>query len=370
MRTGRAGEGFLAAQWLNVLESLEDGLVVINNDGRIEFMNQGAALLTGSSSEQAVGQRALDVIAGDRWLRELLEATRTSGVRNVQADASLVGKWGHERPIRAAATTLLDSSGAQVGTLLTLHDLSYQRELESRSREADRLGQLEILLAGLAHEIKNPLSGMRGAAQLLAAPGADDPRQRECTQIILGEIDRLNGLLTQLLDLTGPARLERTAINVHEIIDRVLAIESAGLAGRLQFTRRYDPSLPPVLGDRGRLTQVLLNLLRNAVEASPAGGHVAVTTRMETSYYVSGAHGREQFLSIDVSDQGAGISSEDLPRVFAPFFTTKSEGTGLGLAISQRIVTEHGGVLRVQSEPGCGSVFTVTLPVGRRSGHA
>jgi two-component system nitrogen regulation sensor histidine kinase GlnL len=125
-----------------------------------------------------------------------------------------------------------------------------------------------------------------------------------------------------------------------------------------------------VRGDRGRLTQVLLNLVRNAVEVSPPGGQVTVSTRMETSFYVSDSNGREQFLSIDVSDQGPGISQENQSRVFAPFFTTKSEGTGLGLAISQRIVAEHGGVLRLQSEPGHGATFTMTLPVDRSAAHA
>jgi len=365
----RAAGSFLADQWLDILESLEDGVIVIGNSGRIEYMNQGAALLTGLSSEQAIGLAVADILADNHWLEDLLATTKASGLHNVQAEASLVGRYGHQYPVRAASTLLVDPTGTQAGTLLTLHDLSYQRELESRSLEADRLGQLEILLAGLAHEIKNPLSGMRGAAQLLARHTDADRRLRECTQIILGEIDRLNGLMTQLLDLTGPARLERVALNVHEIIDRVLGIEGTGASGT-RFVRRFDPSLPAVLGDRGRLTQVLLNLVRNALEASPDEGAVTVTTRMETSYYVSRARGRAQFLSIDVSDEGPGIPPENLARLFAPFFTTKSGGTGLGLAISQRIVTEHGGVLRARSEPGRGAVFTVTLPVDRESAHA
>jgi two-component system nitrogen regulation sensor histidine kinase GlnL len=363
-----AESSFLHEHWLNVLESLDDGLIVIGRQGRIEFMNEGAAQLTGLSSAQAVNQPASHVFAGNRWLVELIATTRASGVRNVSADASLAGRARAERPIRAAATLLMDSHGAELGALLTLHDLSYQRELESRTREADRLGQLEILLAGLAHEIKNPLSGIRGAAQLLAAAASDAKRTRECTQIIVGEIDRLNGLMTQLLDLTGPSRLERVPVNIHEVVDRVLAIESASATGK-HFIRRFDPSLPAVLGDAGRLTQVLLNLVRNAIEASSPGGTVTLTTRMETSYYLAGAHGREQFLSLDVSDQGPGISPENLERIFSPFFTTKTDGTGLGLAISQRIVTEHGGVLRVKSEAGVGTIFTVTLPVERGLSH-
>jgi two-component system, NtrC family, nitrogen regulation sensor histidine kinase GlnL len=358
-----ARSSFLADQWLDILESLEDGVIVIGNGGRVEYVNQGAALLT-DLSQQAPGQGVDDLLARNRWLAELLATTRATGLHNVQAEASLAGRYGREHPVRAAATLLVDQRGAQVGTLLTLHDLSYQRELEARALEADRLGQLEILLAGLAHEIKNPLSGMRGAAQLLARHIDTDHRLRECTRIILTEIDRLNGLMTQLLDLTGPPRLERAPINIHEIIDRVLEIE--GTSG-LRFLRHYDPSLPLVLGDRDRLTQVILNLLRNAVEASPPAGTVTVTTRMETSYYVSRARGRDRFLSIDVSDEGPGIPAENLSRLFAPFFTTKTGGTGLGLAISQRIVAEHGGVLRARGEAGRGAVFTVTLPVERES---
>ncbi|MEY4949858.1 MAG: nitrogen fixation master sensor histidine kinase [Pseudomonadota bacterium] len=366
----QAENRFLAEHWINVLESLDDGLLVLDSAGRIGFMNESAALLTGLSIEKATGHRANEVLRGNRWLDDLLEATGTSGVRNVQVDATLTGRFGRERPVRAAATMMTDAVGTHVGSLITLHDRSYERELESRNREVERLGQLEILLAGLAHEIKNPLSGMRGAAQLLATRNADENRRRECTQIILGEIDRLNGLLTQLLDLTGPARLDKSRVNMHEIVEQVLAIEGAGDERRVQFLRRFDPSLPCVRGDRGRLTQVLLNLVRNAVEVSPPGGQVTVSTRMETSFYVSDSNGREQFLSIDVSDQGPGISQENQSRVFAPFFTTKSEGTGLGLAISQRIVAEHGGVLRLQSEPRHGATFTMTLPVDRSAAHA
>ncbi|HEY8517586.1 MAG TPA: ATP-binding protein [Candidatus Binatia bacterium] len=366
----RAGSRYLAEQWLNVLESLDDGLIVLNRDQTLEFMNEGAAQLTGLSAVQSVGQHASKLFAANPWLIDLLQATRASGVRNVRGDASLVSRHGGKRPVRAAATLLVDDDGREVGSLVTLHDLSYQRELESRTREADRLNQLEILLAGLAHEIKNPLSGMRGAAQLLSSNPPDPHRMRECTQIILGEIDRLNSLMAQLLDLTGPPRLERRGVNIHEIIDRVIAIEGAGRGGRLNFVRAFDPSLPNVLGDAGRLTQVLLNLVRNAVDVSPPGGTITITTRMETSYYVAGANGREQFLSLDVSDQGPGIAPENLGRIFSPFFTTKDGGTGLGLAISQRIISEHGGVLRVKSEPGVGSIFTVTLPVDRGSSHA
>jgi two-component system nitrogen regulation sensor histidine kinase GlnL len=255
-----------------------------------------------------------------------------------------------------------------VGRLLILRDLTRRRELETRNRDLERLAHLEVLMAGLAHEIKNPLSGMRGAAQILLDAQSRDARTRECTQIIVEEIDRLNSLLAQLLDLTGSLRMERAAVNIHQLLDRVLKIEGAGRAEAPRFVRSFDPSLPPVWGDAGRLTQVFLNLIRNALEASQPGAPITLTTRAETGYHLGGSNGREQFLSLDIADQGVGIAEGDLPRIFSPFFTTKTGGTGLGLAICQRIVNEHGGVLRVRSIVGRGTTFTVTLPVGKALG--
>lgn len=365
----KAASAFLEAQWWNVLESIDDGVFVTSPSGRLEFMNEGGAALTGLSAALAIGRPAEETLGTNRWLLELIETTRATGVRNVRADSMLhqAGTSRRQLPVRAAATPLVDDTGNSLGTLLTLQDISYQRELESRSRESDRLAQLEILVAGLAHEVKNPLSGMRGAAQILERAVGDEPRSRECTDILLREIDRLNDLIAQLLDLAGPPRLKREALNIHELLDAVIRTLTADSEHAIKFVREFDPSLPPVRGDSGRLTQVLMNLLRNATEATPRGGRITLRTRMETSYRVGGNEGRDQFLSVDIEDEGPGIPGEHLSRIFNPFFTTKDDGTGLGLAISQRIINEHGGVLRVRSAATRGSIFTITIPVDRKS---
>lgn len=363
----KAASEFLDREWLNILESLDDGVLVANRSGSLEFMNEGAALLIGLSAARSIGRPITEVLEANPWVVELIEATQTTGVRNVRADSVLQQTGGSRRriPVRCAATLLVNHEGAAIGSLLTLQDLSYQRELESRSRESDRLTQLEVLVAGLAHEVKNPLSGMRGAAQILEKAVAETPRTRECTDIILREIDRLNDLIVQLLDLAGPARLQRQPVNIHELLDLVLKTLLAGSDKEIRFLREFDPSLPPVRGDRGRLTQVLLNLVGNAMDASEPHGPITLRTRMETTYWVGGEHGREQFISLDIGDEGVGIPEADLASIFNPFFTTKSDGTGLGLSISQRIVTEHGGVLRVRRRASRGTVFTLTLPINR-----
>jgi two-component system nitrogen regulation sensor histidine kinase GlnL len=367
----KAATEFLNREWLNILESLDDAVLVASRSGSLEFMNEAGALLTGLSAARSMGRPITEVLSATPWIVELIEATQTTGVRNVRADSVLQQMGGSRKrlPVRAAATLLVNDTGTAIGSLLTLQDLSYQRELESRSREFDRLQQLEVLVAGLAHEVKNPLSGMRGAAQILARAVAETARTRECTDIILREIDRLNDLIAQLLDLAGPAKLRRQAVNIHQLLDLVLKTLSAGTDKDISFIREFDPSLPPVRGDRDRLTQVLLNLLGNAVDASSTNDRITLRTRMDTTYWVAGEDGRDQFISLDVCDEGMGIAEADLSSIFNPFFTTKDDGTGLGLSISQRIITEHGGVLRVRRRASRGTVFTLTLPIDRTDGN-
>jgi two-component system nitrogen regulation sensor histidine kinase GlnL len=363
----KASSEFLSREWLNVLESLDDGVLVVDADGSLEFINEGGAELAGIAAYRSIGRPVQEVLVSNAWLIELLETTLETGVRNVRADGVLKDTQAPWRssPVRAAVTLLSDARGQRVGTLLTIQDTSYQRELESRSRESERLQQLEILVAGLAHEVKNPLSGMKGAAQILEAAIANTPRTKECTDILLHEIERLSNLIGQLLDIAGPSRLETRSVNIHELLDQVVLTLQPGISSGVHIERAFDPSLPPVRVDVSRLIQVLMNLIRNAVEAS--GDHTTITlrTRMESSYRVGGKNGRAQFLSVEISDQGPGIPEQNLNKIFNPFFTTKDDGTGLGLAISQRIITEHGGVLRVQPRKQGGAAFTLTLPVER-----
>ena len=367
----KASSDFLTREWLNVLESLDDGVFVVDSDGTLDFVNEGGAELSGVTAHRAVGQPIQKALAANPWIIELLETTLDSGVRNVRAEGVLRDKQSPWRsaPVRAAVTLLDNGHGDRVGTLLTLQDMSYQRELESRSRESERLQHLEILVAGLTHEVKNPLSGMKGAAQILESEIADSPRTRECTGILLDEIDRLTNLIGQLLDIAGPSRLDTKAVNIHELLDQVVLTLQPGLSPTIEIARVFDPSLPPVRVDVSRLIQVLMNLIRNAAEAGGDPATITLRTRMETSYRVGGQNGREQFLSIDICDEGPGIPEQDIHKIFNPFFTTKDDGTGLGLAISQRIVNEHGGVLRVQPQKQGGAVFTVTLPLERAPSH-
>lgn len=364
----KAVSEFLRTHWLNVLESVDEAMIVADSRGSIEFMNEAAAELTGQSASLAIGLEADKAFEPNPWIVELLAGDVAARGHAVHLDGSLASRRDDDIPVHASATPLREEDGTLLGTLLTLQDRRHERELEARTREGERLRELETLVAGLAHEIRNPLSGMRGAAQLLAAQPGADRRVEECTSIVVEEIDRLEGLLSQLLELSGAPRVQHAPVNVHKLLDHVIRIEAAN-DPEISYVRRYDPSLPPVRGDSDRLTQVLLNLLRNAREVTPAGGAITIETKMETTYRLAGGSGRGRFLSVEVRDQGAGIPQEDLDKIFSPFFTTKSRGTGLGLAISQRIVSEHGGVLRARNSKEQGATFTVTLPVDSGTNH-
>ena len=255
--------------------------------------------------------------------------------------------------IAVEANPLLD--GAQcVGTVLVLR----------LPRSSERTLDFEALAAGLAHEIKNPLAGLQGSAELLARE-AEGPA-REYAAVIAREAKRVDGLVRELLDLARPAALQTAPVSVHDVAGDVLVL-AKGIPGadRVTFVERYDPSLPPVRGDQEKLTQVVLNLVRNALDAvaSVPGPTVAFETGV-ASLRIRSASGRTRPLArISIQDNGPGIAEQMLHRLFTPFATSKPHGTGLGLAISRRIIDAHGGRIEVKNRQGGGVSATVYLPL-------
>ena len=218
-----------------------------------------------------------------------------------------------------------------------------------------------------------PLAGIKGAAQLLDGRVEERADLRQCTAVIIREVDRLVRLVEDLLALGAPPKPRLARLNIHWVIQHVLALMGQELTQRgIQLRCEFDPSLPDVQGDDAQLSQVFLNLLKNAIEAMTAadvprsGATITISTRMETDFHILRERDRTgTFLRVEIADQGVGIGAEDATRVFEPFFTTKPRGTGLGLAISHRIVAEHGGIMRAMPNQPRGTVLTVTLPVSR-----
>jgi two-component system nitrogen regulation sensor histidine kinase GlnL len=228
---------------------------------------------------------------------------------------------------------------------------------------------MTAMAAMLAHEVKNPLSGIRGAAQLLGQSASEDDRR--LTDLICDEADRIVALVNRMEVFSDDGPLAREPVNIHVVLERVRRLAENGFAKGVKFVERYDPSLPPVDGNVDQLVQVFLNLVKNAAEAvSSIGGEITLTTSYQPGVRVAvqGASGRIQLpLQVTVQDNGSGIPEELRPHLFDPFVTTKPKGTGLGLALVAKIISDHGGVIEVDSQTAR-TVFRIMLPIVSREG--
>lgn len=355
---------FLAAHFDDVLASLGDGLVVLDRAGTVVFVNPQAEDLTGVSAAQALGRTADQAFTTNPWIGKTANGLLQGDGRRTSETGELAVPFHRRVSVHLTATPILDRGGAAVGTLLLFRDLTAQRSLAEAAERGARIGDLAAVAAGLAHEIKNPLGGIKGAAQLLAEELGQNASAGRFTALITREVDRVSALLEQLLELTRPPHLRLAPVNVHRVLQEVLLLEGATASDALAVRCEFDPSLPEVWADEAQLRQVFLNLVKNALEAMGRVGTLTITTRMETDFHVRNlGRGGGKFLWIEIEDTGPGVPPEDCERIFTPFFTTKSKGTGLGLAVSQRLVTQHGGLIRVESEPGRGTRFRISLPV-------
>ncbi len=291
---------FLAAHSEDVLASLGDGLVLIDVEDRVAFVSPRAEDLTGVSAAQCVGRTAERAFAANPWISDTAKALRLGEVRRTSDAGELASPFGRRVAVQLVAAPIIDALGGVVGTLLLFRDMTAQRSLADAGERGNRAGNLAAVAAGLAHEIKNPLGGIKGAAQLLAEELGDDATGARFTTLITREVDRVSGLLEQLLELTRPPRLRLAAVNVHRVLNEVLTLRTRHGRARAHRPLVFDPSLPDVWADEAQLYQVFLNLVKNAIEAMAGSGTLTITTRIETDFHVRhAARNRGQFLSVE-----------------------------------------------------------------------
>ena len=351
--------------WEQILSSVEDGVITLDRSGNVSFFNEAAETLTDLAASRALGLSFLQIFRKESWLLELIRKSFPPPQERARGEGDLVSRWGKKVPVSVTVSPLLEPDGSCLGSILLVRNLTHHRELEEDLKRADRLAMVGTLAAGLAHEIRNPLGGIKGAAQLLRRSLDHDSSLIEYTNIMNREVDRVNLLIEQLLDLSRPAKLEIVPLNIHQVLEDVLSLELKTHAGpTVNVKKLFDPSLPPIRGDRNRLTQVFLNLVKNGYQAMNGSGTLTITTRLDTDRHVRGQGAeRSRIIWVEIADQGVGIKDEDLLHIFSPFFTTKNSGTGLGLAVCYWIIKEHGGIIRVESVAGKGSTFKVSLVV-------
>jgi two-component system nitrogen regulation sensor histidine kinase GlnL len=361
--------------WHEILDSLSDAVIVLSPTLEPLAVNAAAE---GTLEASKVGRSMLArLIRRNEWLRRMIDQCLHSGQSLANPEATLVLDQ-RSLAVRAEVSPLTSPAGYFEGAIVVLHDLSYQKSAE-QSFESDE-NVFRLSPAGLAHEVKNPLTGIKGAAELVAAMFPGDARAKLYCGLILDGVNRIAGLVEQVLAVSNPQRLKREPFNIHQVLHQALRMDGLfpEASDSLLVEQDFDPSLPEVNGDAAALERVFLNLIRNAREAieatrgngplmsasraagagtdaavdstrsspAPGGrGRLRLRTAMETQFRVS-AHGkRSQYLRVEVSDDGKGMSEADLKQLFTPFYTTKPSGTGLGLVLSQRIVALHGGKL-------------------------
>jgi two-component system nitrogen regulation sensor histidine kinase GlnL len=355
----------------DILTGIVDGVVVTDADGRVLIWNRAAEEMTGIAAADAIGKDVYAVFSDNPPVMSQIEKTFSSGRSYSDYESELTVKHRPPLPVGFVTSVLTDNEGRPTGVILSIRDQAGVRDLKERMRRSDRLATLGMIAAGIAHEVKNPLVGIRGAAQLMKSElstesGADTSKGLiEYLDVILKEADRLNNVLEGILDFTRLKPREIRAYNIHSILDRVLLLnEESVRKNGVVLTRLYDPSLPDIIGNGDQLIQVFLNIIKNAIEAMPAGGKLTVVTRMSDLFTSVQADGKKhRLMVVKVSDTGPGIKPEHLTDIFTPFFTTKDKGVGLGLALSYQIVQEHLGTIRVESQENEGTMFSVYLPL-------
>ena len=345
-----------------MLGALPVPVLLLDAANRFRFANHAAEQFLGLSMQQLSNMGLADLLPGDHPLFAQIEQVRQHGITISDHDLTLESPRLHKQDITVQATALSEEAGA---VLLSLQDASAARALDRQTVFRSAARSVSGMAAVLAHEVKNPLSGIRGAAQLLESSVAEG--DRELAVLIRDEADRIRALVDRM-EVFDEKPIELRAVNIHRVLEHVRRLAQNGFAGHLRFTEAYDPSLPPVLGNRDQLVQVLLNLVKNAAEAvtmAEVEGEITLTTayRHGVRLAVPGSTHRVHLpLVVSVRDNGPGIGDDIRPHLFKPFVTSKPSGSGLGLALVAKIVADHGGLIEVDSRPGR-TEFCLHLPV-------
>lgn len=340
-----------------IFDSLPESIIIIDKELRVLDMNDNAESTFRISREKARGQRS-KVFMPEEIDRVALMAMG-EGRTVIGDEIKPTLRSGERISIQAVASPIFTHEGNLKGAILQIKDMSGTNFLSSKSIQEISAAKFENLVLGLAHELKNPLSGIRGAAQLLAED-APNSEALKCAQIITKEADRLRSLLDTLKQLEPFAEEVFELIDIHELLMETIYLESMSKSGEhIQYKQNYDVTIPPIHGDRNALKQVFLNLIKNAAEAITDNGQVEVSTRWITEHKLKG----QNSMSIEISDNGAGIPPDSLEKIFSPFYTTKKEGSGLGLFLAYQIIAKHGGAIFIDSDVGVGTTIKVFLPI-------
>ena len=352
----------------NIFASLADGILIVSADLKVIKVNQAAEEIFQRSRSSFEGEHLSELFPDQPDILEKARQSITTEISYHHVEGIGCRKSKNRRfPTNLTFSPLITNDHEVIAGIILIQDTSLLKELQENSQQTDHLSTLSVLSAGMAHEIRNPLSGIRGSAQLLLKD-LKNPDQREYMEIVIEEVDRIDRLVKRMMDLTRPALKDFEPTNIHQVLEEILTLEQETLERKEGvFVQIYDPSLPTIKANKDELKQAFLNLIKNAVEASPKGGQVRISTLYNTDY---GFRKKQDTLSphniiVKIIDSGPGMTDATMKKLFTPFFTTKKRGTGLGMTISLNIVENHNGKIKIASKENIGTVVQVFFPVNK-----
>lgn len=340
-----------------VVANLPVGCVVTDREGRIVLVNPEASRIAASGKPVPPGAPAADLLPP-----ALLALAPSSGAEPAVLDQELEcdfdGSGKRLVPLRASATGIVTEENEFIGQLFILSDLREVRKLEEQVRRSEKLAAVGNLAAGVAHEIRNPLSSIKGYATFFRGKFPPGSEEAEAAQVMAREVDRLNRVISELLEFARPSDIRLEPVHLPELVEHALRLVKPDAEhNQVRVRVNAAEAMAPTPVDPDRISQALLNLFLNAIQAMPKGGELSVRLTQEGN-----GQGARRAV-VEIADQGEGIAPEDVAKIFDPYFTTKGAGTGLGLAIVHKIIEAHHGEIKVISAQGKGSVFTLRLPL-------
>jgi two-component system nitrogen regulation sensor histidine kinase GlnL len=357
----------VARELQSVLDAVLDGILLIDRDGCVEDVNSEACRIFGRSAESIRGVSIDKLIDPGRAVVGLARRVVETGQPFVQDEVVFERRNGGNLTIDLSVSPMFDaaSGSALDGAVVVIRDRTITNSLREIVNQQEQLASYGLIAAGIAHEVKNPLGGIRGAAELIERWSGDDRSTRAAT-LIVNEVDRISDLVEELMVFARGDELSLAPVNTHQILDSVIELARLDpLSEGIAIERSYDPSIPEIMADADRLRQVFLNLVRNALQAmQPGTGRLQIETRMTLDQRLTGKDRASiPTVQIVIKDNGSGIEPEVFDRLATPFFTTRPKGTGLGLAVSRHWITRHHGTLKISSAPGEGTTVRVNLPL-------
>ena len=349
-----------------VLDAMMQGVLIISPSGLVGLINHEACRILEAASETAHSRDLASLIPGNDRVLEAVEKVRISQRSRAEGEVVLRRRSGSEVLLDITLSPLVENESEIPDVLLVLRDRTAFKELSDDDSLQKQLNAYGHIAAGIAHEVKNPLGGIRGAAELLHQRSSDE-RSERTAHLIIQEVDRITALVDELMVFARAEDLSYESVNLHRLLNQIIELLSAEpMAAQVKFERIFDPSIPEIPGDPSRLIQVFLNLARNAIQAmGQDGGQLTLTTSISLHNRLAGEDGRGiPTVNVVFEDEGPGIDDKILERLATPFFTTKADGTGLGLAVSRHWISRHRGKLIIDGRgPHGGARLCVKLPL-------